>query len=195
MSGFEAILGSRASLLLAAFCVSWIGVVLLALVAANLHFRLVRVERSRPAADARTPYDHLHGRSLADLLGPDAPSGTRVAFVLSADCPSCDRILAELGEAGAREPVVLLWHDAAPSPPPRLPAGVAVLDGGPQVSRALGVGVTPFALTADASGRVVHAAPVGSLQTLDTILGREGREPSYDRLSSSQPHPPLMEVT
>ncbi len=193
MSGLEALLDSRASFVLAALAVSWIAVVLLALVAANLHFRLAHLERSQRVEETHTPYGHLLGRSLADLLGPQLPAATRLAFVLSSDCPSCDRVLAELREAGA--PVALLWRDATPSPLPPLPAGVAVLDDGPQLSRALGIGVSPFALAADAAGRIDRATPVGSVKTLAAMLGNADRDEPPDRSSTPLLHQPLKGVS
>lgn len=196
MSGLEALLGSRSSFALAAFAVSWIAVVLLALVAANLHFRLVHLERSLAApGEARTPYGHLLGRSLADVLGPQVPAGARLAFFLSSDCPACDRILGELRAAGERGPVALLWRDETPSPLPRLPAGVVVLDDGPRLGRALGIGVSPFALAADAGGRIVRAVPVGSVKALAELLGESGRDESPDRASAALPHQSLKGVS
>lgn len=198
MSGLEALLGSRASFLLAAFAVSWIAVALLALVAANLHFRLAHLERSLPAKEARTPYGHLVGRNLADVLGPEAPPAARLALVLASDCPSCDRILAELRHAAGRVPVALLWRDATPSPPPTLPAGVTVLGDGPRISRALGVGVSPFALAADGAGRIVRVAPVGRADALSELLDRDGAEEPPEppgRAAAPLPHPTLKGVS
>jgi hypothetical protein len=196
LSGLEALLDSRASFVLAALAVSWIAVVLLALVAANLHFRLAHLERSQRVQEPSTPYGHLLGRSLADLLGPQLPAATRLAFVLSSDCPSCDRVLAELREAGAPGvPVALLWRDATPSPLPPLPAGVAVLDDGPQLSRTLGIGVSPFALAADAAGRIDRATPVGSVKTLAAMLANADRDEPPGRSSTPQLHQPLKGVS
>jgi hypothetical protein len=192
VSSLEALLGSRASFALAAFAVSWIAVVLLALVVANLHFRLVHLERSLPAAaEARTPYGHLLGRSLADVLGPQLPAAARLAFLLSSDCPACDRVLGELRTAGAKGPVALLWRDETPSPLPQLPTGVVVLDDGPRLGRALGIGVSPFALTADAGGRIVRAVPVGSAKALAELLGESGRDEPPDRASAVLPQQSL----
>lgn len=197
MSGIETLLASRASFVLAALAVSWLAVVLLALVVANLHFRLVHLERAaRPAPEeSRIPFGHLLGRDLAEALGPRVAPGTRLAFVLSSDCASCERILGELRASAVPTPLALLWRDHTPSPLPPLPPGAAIVDEGPEVSRALGVRVTPFALAADAAGRIVRAAPVGSVEALAEMLRDAGRDepsgtpsrPSAAPLLSRQP--------
>ncbi|MDP8930019.1 MAG: hypothetical protein M3O70_15985, partial [Actinomycetota bacterium] len=74
--------------------------------------------------------------------------------------------------AGEGVGIALLWRDGAPSPPPSLPPGVAVFDDGPRISRELGVGVAPFALSANAGGYIVRAAPVGSLDALVDLLAQ-----------------------
>lgn len=170
MNGLESLLATRASFVLAALVVSWAAVALLALVAANLHLRLVRLERAAPgAASARTPFGHLLGRDLAAALGGVAP-GTRFAVVLSADCATCDRVLARLRDTAGGLPLALVWRYGAPSPLPPLPAGARVVADGREVSRALGVRVTPFALVAGADGRIVRTAAIGSVAALDALL-------------------------
>lgn len=201
MNGLEELLGARAGFALAAFAVSWIAVALLALVAANLHFRLAHLERSLPAKESPTPYGHLLGRGLADVLGPEASPATRLALVLASDCPSCERLLGELRRAAGRAPVALLWRDATPSPRPPLPAGVTVLGEGPRISRALGVGVSPFALAADTEGRIVRAAPVGGVDALEGLLDHDDHddhdsagEPP-ERAAAPLPNPTLKGVS
>lgn len=194
MSGIEDLLSSRSSFVLAALAVSWIAVTLLALVAANVHFRLAHLERSLPAGERRTPFGHLLGRSLAEVLGPQVSPATRLAFVLASDCPSCERILAKLHAAGERAGIALLWRDAPPSLPP-LPPGVTVLEDGPRISRELGVGVAPFALSADASGRIVRAAPVGSVEALADLLADAGLGNPLDAPHAPAPHQPLKGVS
>lgn len=195
MSGLEDLLGSRSSFALAAFAVSWIAVVLLALVSANLHFRLAHLERSLPAKEARTPYGHLVGRPLVEVLGTGAPPATRLALVLASDCPSCERVLSDLHRIGRSSRVALLWRDATPSPPPPLPDGVEILADGPRIALALGVGVSPFALAADAGGRIVRAAPAGNLEALTALLGDGDADEPRDHASAPLSHPTLKGVS
>lgn len=176
MSALQSLLGSQSSLVLAALAVSWIAVALLALVVANLHFRLAHLERARPAAAEHTPFGHLLGRDLVEVLGPRVAPGTRLAVVLSSDCASCERILTALREAMPPPPLALLWRDGTPPAPPPLPAGATIVEDGAEVAQALGVLVTPFALVADAAGRIVRAAPVGRLEALTELLTEAGHD-------------------
>lgn len=201
MSGVESLLATRATFVLAALAVSWLAVLLLALVAANLHVRLARLERAAPAAAGadgrRKPFAHLLGRRLGEALGDAAP-GVRLAVVLSSNCASCDRLLARLRETVGDTPLALLWRDATPSPLPPLPAGATVVDDGAAVCRDLGVRLTPFALAIDADGRVVRAAPVGNVDALGDWLDGAGRQTAAEPLSrTSTPlaHPSLKGLT
>ncbi|HEX6201713.1 MAG TPA: hypothetical protein VF100_01845 [Thermoanaerobaculia bacterium] len=195
MSGIEGFLATQAGFVLAALAVSWIAVALLALTIANLHFRLARLERARPAAgEERTPFAHLLGRDLGELLGADAVPGARLALVLSSGCPACERLLGELGRtADPPPPVALLWRDAAPSPPPVLPAGAALVADGPRISAALGIGVSPFALVADGDGRVVDAAPVGRVEAFAEMLRRaDAGRPATPSVAATVPFSPNL---
>lgn len=198
MNGVESLLASRATFVLAALVVSWLAVLLLALVAANLHFRLVRLERDDAAADggARQPFADLLGHHLGEALGGAAP-GARLALVLSASCASCERVLARLRETAGDTPLALLWRDGTPSPLPPLPAGAVVVDDGPAICRRLGVRVTPFALALGADGRVVRAAPLGNADALVGWLDGAGHPATAGAAAtSSRPlaHPSLKGV-
>lgn len=177
MSGLAELFGARSTFVLAALAVTWLAIALLALIAANLHLRLVRLERAAPAEEARAPFAHLLGRRLDEVLGTGV-SPVRLAVVLASDCPSCSHILEELAAAPVGREVALLWRDGTPSPPPPLPPGVAVLDDGPRASRELGVHVTPFAVRADAGGRIDRATPVGSVAVLRDLLADVRAEPT-----------------
>lgn len=185
MSGLAELFGARSTFVLAALAVTWLAIVLLALIAANLHLRLVRLERASPAEEARAPFAHLLGRRLDEVLGTGISPAVRLAVVLASDCPSCSRILEELAAAPVGREVALLWRDGTPSPQPPLPPGVAVLDDGPRASRELGVQVTPFAVRADASGRIDRATPVGSVTVLRDLLADVRAEPTAALLHDS----------
>lgn len=202
MSGLESFLASQASFVLAALAVSWLAVVLLALVVANLHFRLAHLEHAAQPGreESRTPFGHLLGRDLAEVLGPQVAPGTRLAAVLSSECTSCERILDELRQASVATPLALLWRDGTPSPPPPLPPSAIVLDAGPEISRTLGVRVTPFGLAADAAGRIVRAAPLGSVEALAEMLRDAGRaelsgSPSRASASPMLSHQPMKGIS
>jgi hypothetical protein len=194
MSGLDALLATKAGFVLAALAVSWIAVALLALTIANLHFRLARLERARPAADEeRTPFAHLLGRDLEELLGAGAVPGARLALVLSSGCPACERLLGELRRTADPPPVALLWRDAAPSPPPVLPAGAALVADGPRISAALGIGVSPFVLVADGDGRVVDATPVGRVEAFAEMLRRaDAGRPATPSVAATVPFSPNL---
>ena len=199
MNGVESLLASRATFVLAALAVSWLAVLLLSLVVANLHLRLVRLERAEPAAaGSRQPFAHLLGRHLGEALGTGAAE-VRLAVVLSSNCASCERVLDQLRGAAGAPPLALLWRDGTPSPPPRLPAAATVVDDGAAVCRALGVRVTPFALAAGDDGRIVRAAPVGRVGGLagwlaDADRGREPGSTAGGVISTPLAHPPLKGV-
>ena len=163
-------MSSEASVELAALFVTWIAVALLVVVAGNLHVRLRRLEHagrdSRPA-----PYGHLLGRNLADILdGAPGTTPPRVLFFLSRDCSSCSRLLEELASASWTIASAIVWtDDDPPAQPP--PAHIPILAYGSKLGADLGIGVKPFALIADADGRVVKAGPVSSLRSLREFAG------------------------
>ena len=188
-----AILSSRSSFVLAALFVSWVAVGLLVLVAANLHFRLVHLEKAQPAAaPVRTPFPHLLGKSLPEALGSGAPPDVRVAVVLSANCATCDQLVAWLWHSATSVPVALLWRDETTGDRPAVPPSIVVVDDGAAVSRALGVRVTPFALVADEVGQVVRAAPVGSVDAFAAILDDLDRSAPRHRVVERVPVPSLL---
>lgn len=160
---------SQAGAAFAALVVTWVAVVLLVLVVAHLHARLRRLEQADRAPHAggpdaaglrAPPYAGLIGRSLTDLVG--ASPVPRVLLVLSADCSSCRRLLADLAEPSWSIPTVLAWSDGTPGGDLPLPA----LPDGPRVAAALGIRVTPFGVVSDDDGHVVWAGPVTGLNTL-----------------------------
>jgi hypothetical protein len=153
----------------AALVVTWVAVVLLMLVVAHLHARLRRLEQVAQVPHGTgldtvglraQPYAGLVGRSLADFIGQSPVP--RVLLVLSADCASCRRLLADLADPSWSIPTVLAWADGTPSGDLPVPA----LPDGPRVTAALGVRVTPFGLVSDDDGHIVWTGPVTSLNTL-----------------------------
>ncbi|HEX8071328.1 MAG TPA: hypothetical protein VF546_15340 [Pyrinomonadaceae bacterium] len=164
------LLDVRSNFVLAALFVTWLAVALLVLIVGNLYARLQRLERGLPAPKDETPYGHLIGRDLQDLLGAAVPSPC-VFVLLSANCNSCLRVLSELPSLLLSAPLAVTWVDEAPAPPPALPPGTIVLDDGPRISTALGIRVTPFVLVTGDAGEVVEAAPLNSLSSLGKLAG------------------------
>jgi hypothetical protein len=162
------LLDFRSSFILAAMFVSWLAVALLALVAGNLHRRLQRVEGSL-SVNAAAPYSGLLGKALRESLGEAVPAPCVLVF-LSANCQACKRVLGDLPSLSLSTPLAIAWTDHAPSPLPTLPLGTIVLNDGPEVSAALGIHATPFALVAGENGRVVKASPVNSLNSISNLV-------------------------
>lgn len=166
---FDTLLDSRSTFVFAALFVTWVGVLLLMLVIANLHSRLQRLERGTSASKEPTPYSHLLGKRLQDLLG-ESPSIPRVLVFLSSNCASCTHVLNELRALPPKAPLALAWIDHLPSPSPVLPSHATILDMGPEISTELGIRVTPFAIVAGEDGRVLKASPINSLNALSNLL-------------------------
>jgi hypothetical protein len=174
MISLEAILNSRPSFALAALFVTWAAIALLGLIAVSLHIRLQHLE-SAGQRRRHVPFRHLLGKTLADLADGAAPSlHARLVLFMSAACPVCRQLLAELRAPDWDVPSAIVWTDAA-EPPPDMPPGVTLVPGGPRLSAALGIRVTPFALVVGRDGRVEQASPVNSLESLRDAVERSAR--------------------
>jgi hypothetical protein len=168
----ETLLTSRASFVLAALAVTWVAVLLLAIVAGHLHARLQRLERAGASTRQTRPYSELVGRRMGDLLGETDPhSPPRVVLFLSAACRACANLLEELsGPTWARLPSAIVWTDRQPELAPATPGRAHIVVDGPTVSARLGIRVTPFALLSAPDGTVLHAGPLNTLRSLDALL-------------------------
>ncbi len=160
--------GLRPGFELSALVVSWVAIAFLTLIVANLHSRLrvVEAQRGQGGGGDEAWFAHLLGRRLGEVIGRTTADVPRVLILLSSSCPSCERLLDEMRTGGWREPAAIGWIDGPPSPPPEIPGNATLLDDGPRIGRELGVRLTPFALVADAAGRVAHAAPLNDLEDL-----------------------------
>lgn len=177
---------TRASFELAVFFVTWVAIVLLALITVHLHLRLQLLERRNAPANRPDPYAHLAGRRLEDLLGgaSDAWQPRFVLFV-SSPCTSCARVLEELLQPGWQAAMTLLWTSSPPSPPPRLPSNVRTVDEGPRISSALGIHATPFVLIVGEDGVVERGMPINSLESLRGAVGEPANAPAAHGLSNA----------
>jgi hypothetical protein len=184
MNSLVEVLDSRAAFMLSALVVTWVAFGLLALVAGHLHVRLRRLERrgagAAPSAQASS-FARLVGGDATALFGRDT-DGTRVYLLLSSACHSCARILDELANGGLAARTTVAWTDGPPGRVPVLPGNVAVLDGGPDLARRVGVRVTPFVVLADDHGTITNARPVTSIAELTPELRADprAREPAID---------------
>jgi hypothetical protein len=178
------LLETRSSFTIAALFVSWVAVALLVLVVANLHVRLQRLERLGAVPKETTPYSHLLGSRLHDLLGEPVSSPGMFVF-LSANCTSCTRVLDELESLSRTVPVAIAWTDRMPKSLPALPPNTVILSEGAKASTALGIRVTPFVVVTGEDGRVVKASPINSLSILsDLAVGSTNG--LQDRLSNGK---------
>lgn len=170
MNSIEEALNSQSSFLLAALVMSWIAILLLGLLVANLHLRLAHLERSsRPSNEDHDPFRHVVGRRVTDLVDPPIAGGPSVILLLSSGCPSCDRRLDLLAREAPGSSVAVAWRDGAP-PHTETVTSIQVLPRGPEIVQRLGVRVAPFALSLDDDGVVIAAAPVGSDDALRQFM-------------------------
>lgn len=171
----------RSTFMLAALFVTWVAVVLLLLVVGNLRVRLQRLEQSSFAPKETLPFGQLLGKRLNEVLG-ELPTTPRVLIFLSANCASCKRVLGELKSQSWTASLALAWINQQPQPVPDLPPGTIVLDEGPQLSAALGVRVTPFAIVTNEDGQIIKASPINSVRSLGNLVGRPtDAPPAYSR--------------
>lgn len=172
LSELAAVLDTRASFMLSALIVAWIAIGLLVMMVANLNLRLRRLEGAAARPDVATGRLHAHliGRRLSEILDTGTELTPRVLILLSNSCSSCTRLLQDLQREEWREPAAIGWIDHTPSPLPDVPSNATVVDGS-RIGRDLGIRLTPFALVADESGRVVDAAAFNSLSKLGLTVG------------------------
>lgn len=162
---------SKASFELAALCITWIAVVLLALAIANLHIRLRQLEQSGPVPGRGRPYGHLLGKPMHELLNNLVPkTQPQVLVFLSANCRACQRVLSEIASPSWTTPSAIIWTDHAPPSPPALPSNTVIIEQGVKLSADLGIRVTPFVLVAGTDGRIIKASPMNTLSALGDLV-------------------------
>jgi hypothetical protein len=181
------VLDSRASFVVAVGLITWLAVVLLGLVAANLHVRVQRLERTEGARTGSTPYRRWLGQHWREVLGEvELGLPPRFLLVLSSSCPSCARVVRELESENWPPPTVLVWTDREPAGLAGLRETGIVLELGPEASARLDVRVTPFAFVFDHAGKVIKAAPFNDLRT---IYVKTARHPDTGFPDAGRAHP------
>ena len=164
-------LTSEASFTLAALIVTWAGIVLLGFLATSLHIRLQRLERAGAAAPRPTPYGGMVGQSVATLLQTSLDPEVRALLLLSRSCSSCEKLLDEIAKGGWAAPTAVGWTDGQPERPTLMPP-LSSVEGGPAVSRALGVRATPFLVVLGPAGEIVAGGPVNSVRSMKELVAR-----------------------
>ena len=158
-----------------ALILSWIAILLLALVVSGL----IRQVHALSAGGGRRP-GSLGPPPGSPALGVGRLAPDRrwpvVLLFLSEDCRTCAEALDEAGRTGpGGVPLRVLYAGAAPAAAADLPVGVDARQA--ELFERYDVIVTPFAVVVDRSGRVVSAEPVGSRAALRDVLDRAGALP------------------
>ncbi|OLF19125.1 hypothetical protein [Actinophytocola xanthii] len=148
-----------------ALIVTWVALLLLALVVSGLVRQVHALSSGTVRHTARSGARPGTGAPDLDRLGTRLPA---VLLFLSPTCHTCTEVLEETaGEVGDRIPVHALYEGAAPDPPP---AGVTVHPDQGDLFAAYGALATPFAVLVDDDGRIGAAAPVGSRAAVRELL-------------------------
>lgn len=152
-----------------ALLVTWVALVLLALVVAGL-VRQVHHLTQGP----RTPDVGLATGMPApglDRLAPEPGRPTLLLF-LGADCPACRDVLQEALDLVDTPPIRALFPDEALDVDP--PEHLRILAGQGDLFDAYQVPATPYAVLVGSDGRVRTAEPVGSVRALHTLIAQAG---------------------
>jgi len=162
-------LGLRSGFGLAALFVSWGAIALLAIVVANLHSRLRRLESKEAAATPVRGMQRWVGRALPGVTRDEIGASVRTILFLSDHCPTCRRIVEALGRVPVDPSFAVASIDST-EPPDGLAPEIRFLDRGPEIGRELDIRLTPLRIVLDAEGRVDRAAPLGSVDELALAL-------------------------
>ena len=152
-----------------ALLMTWVALVLLALVVAGLVRQVHLLTRGPRTRDlglrAGTPAPAL------DLVRAEPGQATLLLF-LSEDCPVCHDVFQEtLGLDGAPATRAIFAEEAIGGDPP---VNVTVLSHQAELFTAYQVPATPYGVIIGADGRVRTAEPVGSIRGLHTLVTDAG---------------------
>lgn len=154
-----------------ALILSWIAILLLALVVSGLvrqvHALSSGAVRHRPESVGLRPGSPAPGLAR---LGPVPPAVPLVLLFLDAECGTCAEVLAEASARAdaARVEFRALYRGDAPEHPTGLP--FPALGGQAELFERYDALVTPFATVVDPAGRVRRAEPLGSRAALRHLL-------------------------
>lgn len=169
-----------------ALILTWVALLLLALIVAGLIRQVHALQRGAVPSGSRPGPQGRVGALVPPIAGVD-PATTRLLLLLDADCAACaallDGIRRTLAPEIVRRGIALLYADRAVGHPPTLDAHVATGTG--DVFDAVGATALPYGVALDAAGRVAAAAPVGGMAELFPLLAAAGLD---------QPDPVHQEV-
>lgn len=160
-----------------ALILSWIAILLLALVVSGLvrqvHALSNGVAQRRPERVGLRPGSSAPGFAR---LAPVPPTVPLVLLFLDRDCGTCAEVLAEAAGQADRVGVEfrMLYRDSAP---PQAGLPVTVLGGQAELFERYDALVTPFATVVDPTGRVLRAEPLGSRAAMRRLLDELGSSP------------------
>ena len=158
------------SFLASALIVTWVAILLLALVVSGLVRQVHGLTSGAAGSAVLGPRPGTRAPEYRRLAA--GATGTLVLLFLAEDCRSCAEVLDETARlaTGTAEAGVLprALYRTVPDPPPAAP--FPVLTEAARLFDAYDVPVTPFAVVVDADGRVRRSVPVGSAAALRELL-------------------------
>ncbi|BCL12303.1 hypothetical protein [Micromonospora sagamiensis] len=164
-----------------ALILSWIAILLLALVVSGL----VRQVHALSNGSVQRPPETVGLRPGAPApgfarLAPVPPAGPLVLLFLDPDCGTCTEVLTEAADRASRggPEFRILYRTDAPARATGLP--VTVLTGQAELFDRYDALATPFATVVDPAGRVLHAEPLGSRAALRRLLDEFDGPPPGD---------------
>ncbi|MGH9150267.1 MAG: hypothetical protein ACRD0F_07995, partial [Acidimicrobiales bacterium] len=115
MNPVASLLDSRAGFTLTALVVTWVAIVVLALMVVGLQVQLRGAAATQPLASPARPYGRLVGSALSELSGDtDFGPGPRLVVFLSRGCRACARLLDQLQSPAWSVPATVAWTDGPP---------------------------------------------------------------------------------
>ncbi|MEH1016402.1 hypothetical protein V6U90_25270 [Micromonospora sp. CPCC 206060] len=154
-----------------ALILSWIAILLLALVVSGLvrqvHALSSGMVPRRPESVGLRPGAPAPGFAQ---LAPAVPAVPLVLLFLDPDCGTCTEVLAEANDQADRRGLEfrILYRDSAPARAAGPP--ITVLGGQAELFERYDALATPFATVVDRAGRVLRSAPLGSRAALRHLL-------------------------
>jgi hypothetical protein len=159
-----------------ALIASWAAILLLGLVVSGLVRQVHQLSRGAPSAGRAPARLGLHpgtpAPQAAELFGTDLTDGGVLLF-LSADCRTCQDVLAEVGRrvhAPGGPAFRALYSGPAPQTAAAGKAPVPLQGGREDLFAAYDALATPFAVTVATDGRVLRSVPLGSPAALTELL-------------------------